>query len=114
MQSPLPPTLMELYWMPPFLMRSANNIVGCAVLKALTARLHPAKMALLMVGLARAGSDPKDIGALAGAAPPRNFASGHVSIMSMVQSSTNRATVAARFDLGAGAGDDHHLHETKN
>ena len=100
--------------MPPFLMRSAKDIVGCAVLKTSTARLHPAGMALLMVDLARGGSDPKDIEALAGAAPPRNFASGHVSIMLMVQSSTNRATVAARFDLGAGAGDDHCSHERKN
>ena len=100
--------------MPPFFMRFTKDIVGCAVLKASTACLHPAGMALLMVGLARAGSDPEDIGALAGAAPPRNFASGHVSIMLMVQSSTNRATVAARFDLSAGAGDDHCLHEKKN
>ena len=99
--------------MPPFLMRSAKDIVGCAVLKALTARLHPAKMAVLIVGLARAGADPEDIGAFAGAASPRNLASGHVSIILMVQSSTKRATVDARDDFGAGAGGAHCLHARK-
>ncbi len=99
--------------MPPFLMRSAKDIVGCAALKALTARLHPAGTAVLIVCLARAEAEPDGIGAFAGAVPSRNLASGHVSIMSMAQSSTKRATVAPRVDLGAGAGDDHCLHERK-
>ncbi len=113
-QSPLPPTLMELYRMPPFLMRSAKDIIACAALKASTACLHPAGMAVLIVGLARAGAKPDSIGAFAGAVPPRNLASGHLSIMSMAQSYTKRATAAPRVDLRAGARDDHHSHERKN
>ena len=105
---------MELYRMPPFLMRSAKDIVECAALKASTACLHPAGMAVLIVGLARAGAGPDGIGAFAGAVPPRNLASGHVSIMSMAQSSTKRVTVAPRVDLGPAARDDHHSHERKN
>ncbi len=70
--SPLPPTLMELYGMPPFLMSSANDIVGYAALKASTARLHPAGMAVLTVGLlACAAAEPDDRGAVAGAGPFR-------------------------------------------
>ncbi len=62
MQSPRPPTLMESYLMPPFLMRSAKDIVGCAELKASTARLHPAGMIVLIVGLfARAVPEVDDI-----------------------------------------------------
>ncbi len=71
-------------------------------------------MAVLIVGLARAGAEPDGIGDFAGAVPPRNLASGHMSIMSMAQSSAKQATVAPRVDLGAGAGDDHRSHERKN
>ncbi len=115
MQFPRPPTLMESYLMAPFLMSSAKDIVGCAELKASTACLHPAGMIVLIVGLfVRAVPEVDDIWALAGAAPPRNLASGQVSIMSMVQSSTNQATNAPRVDLRAGAGVDHRLHARKN
>ena len=91
MHSPFPPTLMESCLMPPFLMSSANDIVGYAALKASTARLHATGMAVLTVGLlACAAVGPDARGAFPGAVLLKNFASGHVSIMSMVQSSTHQ------------------------
>jgi hypothetical protein len=106
---------MESNLMPPFLMRSLNNNVGCAALKASTAFLHPAGMAVLTFGLsACAGAWAAALGAFAGTTPLRNFASVHVSIMSMVQSSTSLTTVPPRNDRGVGAGAAHRSHARKS
>ena len=71
-------------------MRSLIGIVGCAALNASTAFLHPAGMDVLTVGLFPCvAAEAASLGAFAGITPLRNFASGHVSIMSMVQSSTS-------------------------
>ncbi len=101
--------------MPPFLMRSLNGTVGCAELNASTALLHPAGMDVLTVGLFPcAAVRAAALGAFAGITPLRNFASGHLSIMSMVQSSTSLFTVPPKNDRGEGAGSAHHSHARKN
>ncbi len=82
-------------------------------MKASTAVLHPAGMAVLMVGLLPLGAEPDTVETFFGAVPPRNFASGQMSIMSMLQSSTKRATVDARDDFGVDAGGAHRSHARK-
>ncbi len=66
-----------------------------------------------MVGLLALGAEPDTVGTFVGAVPPRNFAAGKMSIMSMLQPSTKQATVDARDDFGAGAGGAHRLHARK-
>ncbi len=114
MQSPLPPTLMLAYAAPPFLMRSFRDMFGCIALRASTARLHPAGISALTRAFVRTGLNADATGALTLVPVPRNLVSGHVIIMSMHPSFTNRDTAYARFDRGRGSRGAQRSHARKN
>ncbi len=114
MQSPLLPTLMLLYAASPFLMRSVRDMFRCIALRASTARLHPAGISVLTRAFIRAGPDADATGALTLVPVPKNLVSGHVIIMSMHPSFTNRDMADARLDRGRGSRGAHRSHVRKN